>query len=197
MSLTVKDAKISVEIFQCYASATLSYRINGAENGEVCLPFVPKGIIHAFSVSCDGEVFASARAVNLRELGGALKNSISLSRRMDGAVILKFSSLPPCEEIWVNLSVCFKLSRRANHARLSFVGLAEDASACANLTFNINGEIEKVSSSTHKITQEVFPFGVRALSEANIHHCGGQDWHHITNYTSLQTRRYRCGVLPI
>ncbi|MBQ2890594.1 MAG: hypothetical protein IJE44_02980 [Clostridia bacterium] len=169
MSLTIKDAEISVEIFQCYVSATLSYRLDGAENGEVFLPFVPKGIIHAFSVSCDGEVFASARAVNLRKLGGALKNSISLLRRIDGAMVLRFSSLPPCEEIEISLSLCFKLSRRANHAQLSFVGLAEDASACANLTFNINGEIEKVSSPTHKITQEVFPSGVRALSEANIY----------------------------
>lgn len=169
MSLTIKDAKISVEIFQCYATATLSYRLDGIENGEVCLPFVSKGTIHAFSVSCDGEVYASARAVNLKELGGALQNGISLSRRIDGAMVLRFSALPPCEEIEISLSVCFKLSRRANHAQLSFVGLAEDASACANLTFNISGEIEKVSSPTHKITQEVFPSGVRAFSEANIY----------------------------
>ena len=169
MGPIIKNAKISVEIFGCYAVANLIYQLDGSKEGELSLPFVPSGTVFGFSVYCDGKPFASARGVNLREMGGTIENAISLSRRLDGAMVVSLSSLPSCKETEISLSVCFKLSRRANHASISFCGFQGESFAPATLSFKINEETKKVSSPTHKITEEVSATCTTAFAEASLY----------------------------
>ncbi len=169
--LAVKNAKIVTEIFESYGISTLTYAVDGTQCGEIVLPYVPDGVISEFSVSCDGNVFAKARAINVRELNATpFKNAISLSRRIDGLIVVKFLDVPPCREIEFSVCVCFKLSRRANHSSISFLGVNRpEVFAPFELFIKINDDVEKVSSPTHKIFEGRSESITEVKAEGNLY----------------------------
>lgn len=117
----ISQGKISAVIYESMAEITASYVIAPPFDREYLLPYIPKGVILDFKVLCEGKPVCESKMVNVREFNGTWKNnSVMLSRRLDGAVVLKLCDVKQNEPLEISVVSASFLENRDNAFELVF-----------------------------------------------------------------------------
>ena len=163
LNKTISCGKISGNIYRNYAEITASFMFSYAEDGEVLLPFIPKGIIFDLRLTCKGEEVFSSRAVNIREYNAlARKEGITVSRRGDGVIVLGMYNVSEKENLEITVRVFARINPAGGCAHLVFPGIDMGIESAVSLNLKVLGDVLKVESPTHKITEAV-SYGVREV----------------------------------
>lgn len=160
LNRVARRMKIDGDIYESYGELKIKYFF-GATDGEelsLLMPFFPSGIICDFFVMCDGEKFASAKAVNIREISDFPKNRyISLQRLSTGLFVINLKGVKADFGLEIWLTVCTELSRHGQNLTLTLTAPQSISQSCpisANLNFH--GRVKKAVCHGAKHTETVF-----------------------------------------
>ena len=155
MPCLISGGKISAVVFEGFAQTEASFYIAPPFDGEVLLPFVPKGIICDLKIMVGGEVISESKAVNIRQFNAMpVSNSVLVSRRLDGCVILKINNVNWNTPVEVRVSCIVCLSQAEDYVSLTFPG-GYGESVMADVSVKVLDRAVAINSPTHKTVTTV------------------------------------------
>ncbi len=144
------------DIFDSFGEIRGRYYFENICGGEVslCMPYLPRGIVSDLSVICDGVEFASAKAVNLREVSELPTDRyIALESHSEGLFVLKMKEIR-AESLIVNVTVCVPLKRYGHYLPMAFSSPRELGEVCGlSVNFKVYGRVRKTVCPNYTVTQ--------------------------------------------
>ena len=168
MPCLISGGKISAVVFEGFVQTEASFYVAPPFDGEILLPFIPKGIIYDLKITVDGAVVSETKAVNIRQFNAMpLSNCILISRRIDGGIVLKINNTNWNTPVEVRVGCIAHISQERDFASLTFPsGYGE--SVMADVSVKVLDNSVTITSPTHKITASIWDKTVNAEACADI-----------------------------